>query len=166
MNYGVYKKYDIANGDGIRASLFVSGCTHKCQGCFNKEAWDENFGLEFTQKIEQQIIEDLKDPKIAGLSLLGGEPYQHTKTLVPFVKKCREAAPNKNIWSWSGYTFEEILNDANRRELLELVDILVDGRFMIDQAVPGLALRGSKNQRIIDVKRSLAEGKVVQIFRD
>jgi anaerobic ribonucleoside-triphosphate reductase activating protein len=170
MNYGVYLKYDVANGEGIRCSLFVSGCSHRCPGCFNSAAWDKDYGKEFTKDFEDQIIKDLNEVrgnlKIAGLSLLGGEPFENMEGLLPLIRRVVNECPGKNIWAWSGYTFEEILDDPKKAALLQYVDVLVDGRFIEEKKKLGIRFKGSTNQRIIDVKNSVSEGKVILYKED
>ena len=170
MHYADIKKYDIANGIGVRVSLFVSGCTHHCKGCFNSEAWDFHYGKEFTEETIDEIIEDLKPDYIDGLSLLGGEPIelQNQKGLLPLLKKVREVYQDKKtIWVYSGYLFDEqIVNDMSKKydftkELLSYIDILIDGKFEEDKKDPSLRFRGSSNQRIIDVQKSLEQGNVI-----
>ena len=171
MKYANIKNYDIANGKGIRVSLFVSGCTHHCKGCFNELAWDFNFGEDFTQEVENQIIEMMKPSYIKGLTLLGGEPFEvsNQMALLPFIKRVKEIYPNKDIWAYTGYLFDqELLNPSRARcdvtdELLSYIDILVDGRFVLELKDVALKFRGSENQRIIDVKKSLKENKVILI---
>lgn len=162
MYFGNIKTHDIADGPGVRVSLFVSGCTHHCDECFNPETWDFKYGDEFTQETEDQILTDLDHDYIKGLTLLGGEPFedQNSKVLVPFVNRVRDRFPDKTIWCYSGYTFEEIL-ESKSKDLLELLDVLVDGEFKIDLKVLNLRFRGSSNQRIIDVQSSLSSGKIV-----
>lgn len=169
MNYATIKFNDIANGTGVRTSLFVSGCTHKCKGCFNSEAWDFNYGKPFTKEVEDSIIKSLDSDFIDGLSLLGGEPFEpeNQKVLLPFLKRVKETYPNKNIWCYTGYLFDkELLGDSRAKtedtiEMLSLIDVLVDGRFVEALKNISLEFRGSENQRIIDVKASLKEDKVV-----
>ena len=169
MNYGEIKKYDIANGEGVRVSLFVSGCTHHCKGCFNHETWDFTFGKHFTEDTENEIIEALDHSFINGLSLLGGEPFerQNQKVLLPFLHKVKAKYPQKNIWCYTGYTLEDdLLSESRARceytdEMLSLIDVLVDGEFKEELKDITLAFRGSSNQRIIDVKESLKQGKTI-----
>ena len=169
MNYGEIKNFDIANGEGVRVSLFVSGCTHHCKNCFNKETWDFNFGEPFTQETEDKILEYLSPDYINGLSLLGGEPFEPTnqKVLLPFLKRVKEKFPKKSIWCYTGYLFDdELLSESRARceytdEMLSLIDILVDGEFVQDLYVISLSFRGSSNQRIIDVKASLGANKII-----
>lgn len=163
MNYGKIKKRDIANGSGIRVSLFVSGCTHHCKGCFNSELWDFSHGKPFTVEIQNEIINALAPSYIQGLTLLGGEPFEtdNQKELLSFIKKVKEIYPSKNIWCFTGYTFEtDLLSESKVRceithVLLSYIDILVDGKFEENLKDISLAFRGSSNQRIIDVKKSL-----------
>ena len=169
MHYGEIKNCDIANGNGVRVSLFVSGCTHHCKGCFNEETWDFYYGKPFTRETEDQIIEWLKPDYIEGLTLLGGEPleYVNQKELRPFLERVRKQCPGKNIWCYTGYIYErDVLermvpkwNETSR--ILELIDILVDGPFMEEKKDISLRFRGSSNQRIIDVKKSLAAGETI-----
>ncbi|MCI5774065.1 MAG: anaerobic ribonucleoside-triphosphate reductase activating protein [Erysipelotrichaceae bacterium] len=168
MNFASIKNCDIANGIGVRISLFVSGCTHHCKNCFNQEAWDFNYGEPFGQQQKQQIIELLKPDYIAGLSLLGGEPMepQNIQGLLPFVKHVKEIYPQKTIWCYSGYTFEQLLarQDENTLELLKLIDILVDGKFVEELKNLSLRFRGSSNQRIIDVPKTLANDNQIILW--
>lgn len=159
MNYATIKPVDIANGVGVRVSLFVSGCTHHCKGCFNAEAWDFNFGEPFTKQTEDEIISLLDRPWIDGLSLLGGEPFEpeHQETLLRLLERVHRELPTKTVWAYSGYTFEQIQDSP----LLDYVDILVDGEFMEDKKNISLQFRGSENQRIIDVQETFASGHVV-----
>ena len=169
MNYATIKKLDVANGRGLRVSLFVSGCTHHCKGCFNPEAWNFEYGEPFTEEVENQILEYLKPDYIQGLSLLGGEPFEpvNQKALVPFLRRFKAMYPDKNLWCYTGYDFEqdiltEKLGDwAITKEMLSYIDILVDGEFKIDLKNPNLRFRGSANQRVIRVQESLASDTVV-----
>ena len=169
MNYAEIKNCDIANGEGIRVSLFVSGCTHHCKNCFNSEAWDFEYGQPFTEEIKDKILEYLSPDYVDGLSLLGGEPFepQNQQALLPFLKKVKEKYPNKDIWCYSGYLLdEELLKESRARceytdEMLSLIDVLVDGEFVQDLYDISLAYRGSSNQRIIDVKSSLEQNKII-----
>ena len=168
MNFGEIKKCDIANGEGVRVSLFVSGCTHHCKGCFNSETWDFNFGKPFTEETEQEIIKALSPDYINGLSLLGGEPFEkvNQRVLLPFIRKIKSLYPQKSIWCYTGYTFDKDLIDGGcaycecTDEMLGYIDILVDGEFMEELKDISLSFRGSSNQRIIDVKKSLAEKQI------
>lgn len=169
MYYGEIKKCDIANGEGVRVSLFVSGCTHHCPGCFNQDTWDFNYGKVYTDKTEQEILDALSPGYINGLSLLGGEPFepQNQQVLVQLLRKVKEQYPQKTIWCYSGYLFDrELLNESRARceytdEMLSMIDILVDGRFVEELKDIRLVFRGSSNQRIIDVKKSLENGEVI-----
>ena len=169
MNYAEIKNCDIANGEGVRVSLFVSGCTHHCKNCFNKETWDFGFGEPFTAETEELILKELAPDYIDGLSLLGGEPFepQNQAALLPFLRRVKELFPKKNIWCYTGYLFDsELLGESRARcehtdEMLGLIDILVDGEFVQELYSITLQFRGSSNQRIIDVKKSLAAGEVV-----
>ena len=170
MNYGEIKNCDIANGIGVRISLFVSGCTHHCKNCFNPETWDFGYGEEFTTDIQDKIISMLEPEYISGLTILGGEPFEvsNQEALLPFVKRVREKYPQKTIWMYSGYTFEELIGNSRARceytdEILSLIDVLVDGKFVEEKKNITLKFRGSENQRIIDVKESLKSGKIVLI---
>ena len=162
MNYAQIRKYDVANGPGIRSTIFVTGCTHNCYNCFNKEYQDFNFGKTWTDKETKEVIEYLELPEVKGLTVLGGEPFQNEVDLlmtIPDIKK----EVQKDIWIFSGYTFEEIIKDENKKNLLEECDVLVDGRFVENLKDLTLRFRGSSNQRIIDVKRSLDENKVIEL---
>lgn len=169
MYYADIKKVDVANGPGVRVSLFVSGCTHKCKGCFNEEAWDFKYGHEYTKKEEDKIIELLKPDYIEGITILGGEPFEYVnqKGILPLLRRIRKELPNKTIWCFSGYTFDtDILeNMCNKyketKELISYIDVLVDGKFEIDKKNFKLKFRGSSNQRIINVKESLKNNKVI-----
>ncbi|MBQ9156474.1 MAG: anaerobic ribonucleoside-triphosphate reductase activating protein [Eubacterium sp.] len=169
MYYGNIKKSDIANGTGVRVTLFVSGCTHHCKGCFNEETWDFNYGQPFTRETEDMIISYLKPDYVTGLTVLGGEPmeYVNQQALLPFLKRVKETYPDKSIWVYTGYLFEEdVLGRMAAkwtftREILELIDVLVDGPFVEEEKDISLVFRGSANQRIIDVAASLKEGRTV-----
>ena len=161
---------DVANGPGMRTSLYVSGCTHHCPGCFNEKTWDFNYGREFTKEDADAIIKSLKPSYIQGLSLLGGEPFEpvNQKELRPFLERVRAEVPGINIWSYSGFTWEQ-LNDINckrcftvhTKEMLEMIDVLIDGRFVEEKKDLTLRFRGSSNQRIINVPESFKEGRAV-----
>lgn len=168
MNYGEIKNYDIANGEGVRVSLFVSGCTHHCKNCFNPETWSFEYGKPFTKETEDYIIECLSPDYIDGLSLLGGEPFepQNQEVLLPFLRRVRNELPKKTIWCYTGYLFDrELLSESRARcestdEMLSLIDVLVDGEFIQALHDISLAFRGSSNQRIIDVQKSLETGEI------
>lgn len=169
MNYAEIKKTDIANGEGVRVSLFVSGCRRRCKNCFNKVTWDFSYGKPFTEEVEEELLQALSPDYIAGLTLLGGDPMEpeNQRVLYPFVQKVRARLPNKTIWCYTGYTFkdgaieEEQANCEVTRAFISLFDVLVDGRFIEDLKDIRLVFRGSSNQRIIDVKKTLSRGNIV-----
>lgn len=169
MNYAAIKSYDIANGTGVRVSLFVSGCTHGCEGCFNKEAQDFSYGEEFTPQVEDQIIESLSHSYIKGLTLLGGEPFEpvNQRALLPFLRRVKKFFPQKTIWAYTGYTYNTDLTKGGKAyceatdEILSMLDVLVDGEFVQDLYDISLRFKGSSNQRIINVQESLKTGEVV-----
>lgn len=169
MHYGEIKKCDIANGEGVRVSLFVSGCTHHCPGCFNQETWDFCYGKEYTEDTEKELLKALEPGYINGLTLLGGEPFepQNQEVLVSLLRKVRERYPEKNVWCYTGYLYDkDLLGESRARceytdEMLSMIDILVDGRFVESLKDITLVFRGSSNQRVIDLKKSREEGKVV-----
>ena len=165
MNYAKIRKLDVTNGPGIRTTLFVSGCTHNCEGCFNKEQQDFNYGNKFTKETEDEFIQLTKNKQIKGVNILGGEPMQQIMddTLLNLLKRIK-LETDKPIWLWSGYTFEEIVNNPKRLEILREVDVLIDGKFQADKRDIMLKYRGSANQRVIDVKKSLQQGSVVEIL--
>ena len=160
MNFAQIRKYDVANGPGIRTTIFVTGCTHKCPNCFNEEYQDFNFGNPWTRKETDEVIEDLKLDEVKGLTVLGGEPFQNEVDLLQVLRDIKKEV-QKEIWIFSGYTYEEILKDDNKKKLLEECDVLVDGRFVEALKDLSLRFRGSSNQRIIDIKKSLAAKEVV-----
>lgn len=168
MKYAEIKKTDIANGTGVRVSLFVSGCTHHCKGCFNSETWDFNYGEEFTEQTEEELLQALKPGFITGLTLLGGEPFEpdNQRRLLPFLKRVRETYPQKTIWCYTGYLLDkELLTESRARcevtdEMLSLLDVLVDGEFVLEKKDITLRFRGSSNQRVIDVPKTLKEGEI------
>lgn len=169
MNYANIKSRDIANGPGVRVSLFVSGCTHHCKGCFNEIAWDFAYGQPFTQETIDSILEMLQPAYVKGITLLGGEPFEpeNQPALVALLRQIKEKYPEKSIWSFSGYLFDrDILpgklgDPAITREFVSYLDVLVDGRFVEEKKDLTLRFRGSSNQRIIDVPASLAKGEIV-----
>lgn len=173
MNYAEIKNCDIANGLGVRVSLFVSGCTHHCKNCFNEVTWDFHYGNVFDESVEEKILDYLKPNHITGLTLLGGEPMEPTnqRALLPFVKRVKAMYPNKDIWLYSGYLFDkELLQESRARcevtdELLNYIDVLVDGRFVEELKDISLKFRGSSNQRIIDVQKSL-KNKTIVLYKD
>lgn len=169
MHYAEIKTCDVANGPGVRVTLFVSGCTHRCQNCFNEETWDFHYGKPFTAETENELINALRPAYVKGLTLLGGEPleYSNQQGLLPFVRRVRKELPEKDIWCYTGYTFEtDVLGrmcaeHQETKELLSYLDVLVDGEFVQELKEMGLRFRGSSNQRIIRVQESLREGKAV-----
>ena len=166
MNYATIKNCDIANGPGVRVSLFVSGCTHRCPGCFNEVAWDFNYGQPFTEETIQAILEMLRPSYIKGLTLLGGEPFepQNQVDVVKLLRRVRAELPEKSIWAFSGYLFEKDMLSGrigDLSEYLSYLDVLVDGPFVQAKKNLSLRFRGSENQRIIDVKASLAAGETI-----
>lgn len=171
MNYATIKWCDIANGEGVRISLFVSGCTHRCKNCFNEVAWDFSYGQAFDEQIQKKILTELESDYIAGLSLLGGEPFepQNQEALYPFVKKAREVFPKKTIWCYTGFVLDEkkgILKEKHKntpltKELISLLDVLVDGPYVEELKDIRLKFRGSSNQRVINVQETLKAKKVV-----
>ena len=168
MNFATIKKRDIANGPGVRVSLFVSGCTHRCEGCFNEVAWDFNYGEPFTRAVEEELLEALAPDFIAGITLLGGEPFEpeNQRALLPFLKRVREAFPKKNIWCYSGYTLDQLQGESRARcevtdEMLSMLDVLVDGRFVLAKKNIRLRFRGSENQRLIDMNKTREAGEIV-----
>ena len=164
MYYGNIKNYDIANGAGVRVTLFVSGCTNHCKGCFQPETWDFNYGRPFTDETEEELLNMLKPAYIRGLTVLGGEPFEpdNQRVLLPFIRRVRKMHPGKDIWMFSGFTYEELKTEGSHPrcectdELLTLTDILIDGRFVEEKKNISLQFRGSENQRILDMKKTLA----------
>lgn len=166
MNYATIKNCDIANGPGVRVSLFVSGCTHHCPGCFNEVAWDFNYGQPFTEETIEAILDMLRPSYIRGLTLLGGEPFepQNQNAVVQLLRRVRAELPQKSIWAFSGYLFDQdILSGrlGDTAEYVSYLDVLVDGPFIVSKKNLSLRFRGSDNQRLIDVKASLASGQIV-----
>ena len=161
MYYAQIRKFDTANGTGIRSTLFVSGCTHKCKGCFNQDYKHFRYGHPWTKEIEDKFIEHIKNPNVHGVTILGGEPMDQVRDtdLKDLVCRIKEET-GQNIWIYSGYTFEEIMMHKKTKEILKYCDILVDGTFIEEQKDLRLRFKGSKNQRIIDVQKTLSEGKV------
>ena len=166
MNYAAIKPTDVANGPGVRVTLFVSGCTHYCKGCFNSEAWDFDYGQGFTEETQEELLRLLSPDYIVGLTLLGGEPMEPVNQagLLPFMKKVRERFPEKTVWCFTGYDFEkDILGkmfplSEVTRELVPLFDVMVDGKFVEEKKNLRLKFRGSENQRVLDVAASLKAG--------
>lgn len=158
-----YKPFNFVDGEGVRCSLYVSGCLFACKGCYNKKIQAFAYGTPYTQELEDRIIEDLREPYCQGLTLLGGEPFLNTEVAIQLAKRVREEfGQEKDIWSWTGYTWDELMLETDdKKELLSYVDILVDGRFELSKLDLNLQFRGSSNQRIIDVPASLDSGEVV-----
>lgn len=168
MHYSTIKDCDIANGIGVRITLFVSGCTNHCKNCFQPQTWDFDFGEPFTEETEEKLLEMLKPDYINGLTLLGGEPMepQNQRALVPFLKRVREAYPNKNVWCFTGFTYEILKTDGSHPrcevtdEMLSLIDVLVDGRYVDELKDLTLQFRGSSNQRLIDMVKTRENGEI------
>lgn len=168
MNYGAIKKCDIANGVGVRTVLFVSGCTHHCKGCFQPETWSFDYGESYTKETEDEIIESLKPDYVDGITLLGGEPFEpeNQRELVKLLRRIKKELPKKTVWSFSGYTYEELTGDSRAvcevtNEMLSMLDVLVDGEFIETKRNISLRFRGSENQRLIDMNKTRKEGKIV-----
>ena len=167
MNYADIKRVDVANGPGVRVSLFVSGCNHHCYNCFNKETWDFNYGNVFTEQTRKKILEYLEPDHIKGLSLLGGEPLEETNQegILPLVREVKQKYPKKDIWCYTGFIWEELKRqmdeDENLKDIINNIDVLLDGKFVLRLALEKLQYVGSSNQNIIDVKKSLEEDKKV-----
>ncbi|MBQ5928013.1 MAG: anaerobic ribonucleoside-triphosphate reductase activating protein [Oscillibacter sp.] len=168
MHYGEIKNCDIANGEGVRVTLFVSGCTNHCKNCFQPQTWDFEFGRPFTAETEEELLTMLKPDYINGLTVLGGEPFEpsNQRSLLPFLRRVRETYPKKNIWCFSGFTYEELKTDGSHPrcevtdEMLDQLDVLVDGRFVEELKDISLRFRGSSNQRLIDMKKSREAGEL------
>ena len=169
MNYATIKNCDIANGPGVRVSLFVSGCTHRCPGCFNEEAWDFHYGKPFTQETIDEILSMLQPSHVKGLTLLGGEPFEpeNQHEIVKLLRQVKQKYPEKSIWAFSGYLFDKDILAGRlgpwdiTQEFLSYLDVLVDGPFVQAKKDLTLRFRGSSNQRLISVPESLREGKIV-----
>lgn len=169
MNYSVIKNCDIANGPGVRVTLFVSGCSHHCEGCFNEETWDFQYGEPFTKEVGDSILEMLAPDYIAGLTLLGGEPLEpgNRMALLPLLRAVKENYPGKDIWCYTGYLFERDVLEKfctqweGMKEFLSYLDVIVDGEFILEQKDISLQFKGSRNQRIIRVQESLKRGEIV-----
>ena len=169
MNYGQLKKCDIADGPGVRVTLFVSGCRNHCPGCFQPETWDFDFGRPFTGETEREIFAELEKPFVAGLTLLGGDPFEpeNQRQLLPLLRAVREHFPTKTVWAYSGYTLETLQREGSRphceatQEMLSLIDVLVDGPFVQEKRNLRLRFRGSENQRLIDLNKTRAAGEIV-----
>lgn len=164
MNYAKIRKFDVSNGPGVRTTLFVSGCTNNCEGCFNKELQDFNYGEKWTKDIEDDFIKQVMNPNIVGVNILGGEPMDQIidKDLSNLLKRIK-LETNKSIWLWSGYLYENILSSNDRNDILKYVDVLIDGRFELNKRNISLKYRGSSNQRVIDVVKSKEANRIIEI---
>ena len=164
MNYAKIRKFDVSNGPGVRTTLFVSGCTNNCEGCFNKDLQDFDYGEIWSEEVENDFIRQVKNPNIVGVNILGGEPMDQIKdeTLFNLLKRIKEET-NKSIWIWSGYCYEDIINNRERNKILSYADVLIDGRFELDKRNISLKYRGSSNQRVIDITKSKRENKIIEI---
>lgn len=164
MRYAQIRRYDVTNGPNVRCTLFVSGCTNNCEGCFNSELSDFNYGNIWTPETEDMFISYVKDDNIFGVNILGGDPMAQTmdNSLLSLMKRIKFET-GKSIWLWSGYTFEEIVEDSKKLELLKCVDVLIDGKFILSKRDLNLKYRGSSNQRVIDVKKTLSNNEIVEI---
>ena len=170
MHYGMIKKYDIADGEGVRVSLFVSGCTNRCKGCFQPQTWAFDYGEPYTAETEQELIDALSDPNISGLTLLGGEPFEpeNQRVLVGLLRRVRRELPDKTVWCYTGFVYDRDLVPGGRRycevteEFLSYIDVLVDGPFIEEQKDIRLVFRGSSNQRVLDLKKTRQTGTIVK----
>ena len=168
MHYGEIKNCDIANGEGVRVTLFVSGCTNHCKNCFQPQTWDFDYGKPFTEETEAELFRLLSPRYIRGLTLLGGEPFEpeYQRALLPFLRKLRRELPEKTVWTFTGFTWEELHTEGSHPrcevtdELLNLIDVLVDGRYVEERKDIGLRFRGSSNQRLLDLNATRASGKL------
>ena len=158
MRFAQIRKEDISNGPGIRVSLFVQGCNRHCDGCFNPETWDYNGGRIFNRRMQELFLDLGKEKRITGFSILGGEPLDQDERMLELIKKIKERYPDKTIWMWTGHTYEDLTD--KQMEIVKLIDVLVDGPFIINKRCPNKRFRGSTNQRIIDVKKTLESGTV------
>ena len=171
MYYGAVKKFDIANGEGVRTTIFVSGCRNCCKNCFNKETWAFDYGKPFTETVAEDIFKSMENPSVRGLTVLGGEPMEPENQIdiLPFLKEFKRRFPNKNVWLYTGNLYEELNGEPGThvkclditREILDCVDILVDGRFEEEKKSLGLRFRGSSNQRVIDMNKTRETGRVI-----
>ena len=171
MHYGALKKFDIANGEGIRTSLFVSGCRNRCKNCFQPETWDFNYGRPFDEEAKKEIFDSMRSSSVRGITILGGEPMEpeNQREILPLLREFREKFPDKTVWLFTGNLYEELTGALGEHpkclditaELLSLVDILVDGRFEEEKKRLGLRFRGSSNQRIIDMNKTRKAGEIV-----
>ena len=170
MHYGAIKKFDIANGEGIRTTLFVSGCRNRCKGCFQPETWDFTYGQPFTKEAEEEIFATMSNSSVRGLTILGGEPMEpeNQRELLPFLREFKSKFPDKTVWLYTGNLYEELTGKMGEHykciecteELLSYVDMLVDGRFVEEEKRLGLRFRGSANQRVIDMNETRKTGEI------
>jgi len=162
MNICGYYPESINEGDGLRAVIYISGCKHRCKGCFNPHTWNFTHGEDFTPEMQKQIVEDIQgNPLLQGVTLCGGDPFFSSNECVPFILKLRKALPNMDLWAYTGFTYEELLEDEDKKSLLLLCDVIIDGRFMEHLKDTTLQYRGSLNQRIINVKKSIGSKDIV-----
>lgn len=173
MYYGNIKPFSVENGPGVRVSLFISGCTHKCQGCFSADTWNFEYGQPFTEKTEQEILNMLAPDYIAGITLLGGDPTEpvNQKGLLPLLRKIKKELPQKDIWVYSGYVYEDFVAGGRAyceatEEFLSYCDVMVDGPFVLSKRNLMLSYRGSENQRIIDIKKTRENGWIEELHFD
>ena len=174
MYYGNIKKFDVADGEGVRVTLFVSGCRVHCEGCFQPQTQDFHYGKLYTEETEQEVIDALKNHHVQGLTLLGGEPFEpeNQEVLVTLLRRVKKELPEKDIWSWTGYIYDQDLIEGGKRhtdvtdEILSYIDILVDGPFTLSKRNLALSFRGSENQRVINMKETLKQGKVIKYIED
>lgn len=167
MNYSAIRKCDIANGLGWRVTLWVCGCSRKCPGCFNPDAQNPEYGKLFDDEAKEKIFKELANPIVSGLSLMGGEPMSklsdNRKQVIQLCKECKEKFPDKDIWMWSGYTFEELKAEETTGKILDYIDVLVDGPFVQEKKDPSCPYRGSTNQRVIDIRNTMANGNIIEM---
>ena len=170
MHYGNIKEFDVADGEGVRVTLFVSGCTNHCEGCFQPATWNFDFGEPYTEETERRLLELLDRPFIDGLTLLGGEPFEpeNQAVLVKLLRKVKERLPEKTVWSYTGFVYERDLLPGQRKhtdvtdEMLSYIDVLVDGPFVLAKRNLALTFRGSENQRVLDLKKTREQGTAVR----
>ncbi|PSJ31859.1 ribonucleoside-triphosphate reductase activating protein [Peptostreptococcus russellii] len=164
MRYNKIRRYDVTNGPGVRTTIFVSGCTHNCEDCFNKELQDFEYGDIWSQKSEDEFIDYVSNPMVVGINVLGGEPLQQTMddSLLDLLKRVKNEFPEKSIWLWTGDLFEEAIENEKKLAIIEQVDVIIDGQFQKDKRNIKLKYRGSENQRVIDVRESLEKDEVVE----
>ncbi len=164
MRYNKIRRYDVTNGPGVRTTIFVSGCTHNCEDCFNKELQDFEYGDIWSQKSEDEFIDYVSNPMVVGINVLGGEPLQQTMddSLLDLLKRVKNEFPEKSIWLWTGDLFEEAIENEKKLAIIEQVDVIIDGQFQKDKRNIKLKYRGSENQRVIDVKESLEKNEIVE----